>query len=416
MAIQNYAQGKGVPKEQVSLQDVENSKEGIFYWATVDGDWRSRGKEGQAFHRAVRHNMQATEIYAVLDDSLAKEFRQKWSLRQSFEFVKEERTIRSEYSKTEEDAGRMVTKAQLAVALGVTAYPEGSPGHQDVHRQVDRYFDLSKQTGGRFFVYNKWLDAETVLLVEKLLRVTCSKSWAQIATESTTTNKWETKARECKARRAFAIAKGLHVDAVSLSQVESSPEGVAGWADTLITVGGGTSSRSQPAAGRGAGGLPKPKGKAKAKPGGEGGKTAGQYEKDLKSHISKEMTLTEEVNAFKEKLKDAEPDTAWADGYIKQLDEANKVISTFRENTQFLRSFEKACLSPEALRKLKKETGDEYQACLLRCIDGISDPLNKANEILEKLKSMGIAANPDIWATPKKHAKGKKRKQSPGSM
>ena len=417
IAIANYADAKKVPSNQVTIADVENSEEGIFYWASVQGDWTARGRHGQAFARAMQHTQaaEARGIYPWLDGPLAREFRQKWSIRQDFEFVTEERVITSEYKKTDTELGKLVTKAQLAVALGINAYPPGSAEHTAVMHQTDQYFTFAKDAGGMFYAYNAWLDADTVMLVDKLLSIKCSKSWATVARQHNSISKWEQAAKECKARRAFAVAKNLHLDQVSLGMVAASAEGVQGWSETAVSV----SSGSRPSGGGGGGGVgtgtrgeprtPRAKAKAKARASGDGSKSVSQHEKELKHLISKEMSVQEDTASFKNKLEKTS-DIQWCHAYLGELDEYTKSCSMFRENSDFLRSFEKSCLSTDATKRLRKESGLDYQAKLIRCIDGLEEPLAKASEVLEKMNSMGMAASPEIFVTPKKGKQGTKRR------
>ena len=67
-------------------------------------------------------------------------------------------------------------------------------------------------------------------------------------------------------------------------------------------------------------------------------------------------------------------------------------------------------MSTDATKRLRKESGLDYQAKLIRCIDGLEEPLTKASEVLEKMNSMGMAASPEIFVTPKKGKQGTKRR------
>ena len=68
-----------------------------------------------------------------------------------------------------------------------------------------------------------------VLFVKKLLSTSSEKEWKQTAESSTSVNLWDKQAKECRARRAMAASLGLHIDKVSLADVEASSEGVEGW-------------------------------------------------------------------------------------------------------------------------------------------------------------------------------------------
>lgn len=253
------------------------------------------------------------------------------------------------------------------------------------------------------------------------MNISNSKTWSQVAKQATTTNRWEQKTLERKARRAFAAAHGKHMDAVSLDDVEKSPEGVVGWSQAVVTVGTGGASCGRSlgsGGGNGNGGRNKAKAKAKSPGDGPSSKTLAQYEKDLKSLISKEMAIDEDLQSFKEKLADAagSGETGWSGCYLAQLEDLAKAVASFRDGNDFFKAFEKAALSPEATRRLRKENGTDYQARVIKCIDGLGEHLTKSAETLTKMQSMGQAAHPDHFKTPKKAKGGGNKRKSPGSV
>ena len=136
---------------------------------------------------------------------------------------------------------------------------------------------------------------------------------------------------ECNARRAYAAAKNLHLDAVTIKEVQNSAEGEEGWAATTVSVAV-SSSRSSPS-------NPKPKPKAKQKSVTDGGvKTLAQHEKELKGLVSLGMTLNEEITIFKETLNRAEGDKQWAEGYLKKMNDLNAAMIAFRKSSVPLRN------------------------------------------------------------------------------
>ena len=155
IAIANFAAHHNIAVGEVTLKQVQDDSKGVFYWATVGGDWTARGKHGQAFSRAIRHDAQVQAMYRELDDCLAREFRQKWAMKQDFAFTHEEREIRSEYKKENIDAGKYVTRYQLSVLLGIAACPVGTDDRKKVLAQTDRYFQFAKTHGGIFYTYHE---------------------------------------------------------------------------------------------------------------------------------------------------------------------------------------------------------------------------------------------------------------------
>lgn len=53
-----------------SVEQVENSSEGMAFWSHVGHDVGSRSKMAQCFNRALKHDPQANEIYKALSDDL----------------------------------------------------------------------------------------------------------------------------------------------------------------------------------------------------------------------------------------------------------------------------------------------------------------------------------------------------------
>ena len=101
-----------------------------------------------------------------------------------------------------------------------------------------------------------------------MVNSSCRKSWQMIAENLSEVNVWKQAAKECRARRALALSRGVHMDTVSLQDVKGTEGGVKYW--TGITVSMDVSTQ------------PKTKAKAKAKSeagGASGVKAIGTLEK-----------------------------------------------------------------------------------------------------------------------------------------
>jgi hypothetical protein len=227
-AVDQYAEAHKLPVSDVTLGNVMDSSEGLLHWASHGKDFGARGPEAQCFKRALAHNLQATNMYADLADPLKLEFRKWWSTQRSWEFTKDTRIITSTFSKSNSDIGEMKTRAQIAVDLGAGVFDKDSDQYKEILRQTDHYMDMARKMGGRFCSQNTWLDAEQVLYVKRLLTTTCTKEWKAVAESSTSVNIWEERAKECRARRNLAAFHGLHIEKVTLEEVQKTPEGVEG--------------------------------------------------------------------------------------------------------------------------------------------------------------------------------------------
>jgi hypothetical protein len=190
-----------LPVEQVSLTDVEGSPEGLLHWSTVGVDFGARSSSYQCFRRAIKGDPFANTCYPNLTDPLKLEFRQKWQLRNNFQFTSEKKVITLSHAKSEEDEGEYMTRGQLAVDLGLLAYPNDCPERTEILTQIGNYFDKALEIGGRFVQDNTWLKATQVLRVKRLLKSSCTKSWMEVAERSSTVNLWEHHMAQSKAKR-----------------------------------------------------------------------------------------------------------------------------------------------------------------------------------------------------------------------
>ena len=111
-AIQKYAEAKSLNPANVSLQEVKDSPEGLTHWAALDISWSTRAPMGQAFYRYQRKAATTEEktLYQDLDEPLRKEYRQKWSIKRDYDFTKETKIIKLEFSKEHVDQGTYLTE------------------------------------------------------------------------------------------------------------------------------------------------------------------------------------------------------------------------------------------------------------------------------------------------------------------
>ena len=203
-AITMYAKSKGVLPETISIKDVHESPEGLTHWASLHVDWSSRGAAYQSFRRAMKHDQFAMMVYPNLVPQLQLEFRQKWKLRNNFQFTSEKKVITMDHSKTEGDEGEYMTRTQLALDLGLAAFPNDCDERNDILKQRDAYWAKAVELGGRFAIDNTWLEATQVLRIKKLFKTSCTKTWTEVAERSSTVNLWEHHMAQGKAKRQYA--------------------------------------------------------------------------------------------------------------------------------------------------------------------------------------------------------------------
>ena len=87
LAIQNFAKHHDVDPSKVSAEQVLQSAEGPFHWATFGKDTSARGPGAQSLKRAMQWRPDMREAYTVLLDNLKVEFRKAWMATKSFDFT-----------------------------------------------------------------------------------------------------------------------------------------------------------------------------------------------------------------------------------------------------------------------------------------------------------------------------------------
>ena len=279
------------------------------------------------------------------------------------------------FAKEDIDAGEMVTKYQLYVLLGLAAFPTPCAERDAIIAQGDRYFDMAKEMGGRFYAHHNWLGAVQVLYIKKLINSICRKEWAQIASQSVEVNLWEERGKECRAKRAFALAKNIHMDSVKIEDVRSSPEGIDTWASCSLSATMGS--------------VPKLRAKAKAKAGASsnsGGPSVGRYEIKLKSMIGTEILTLKTYNDLCKKVEQNPDKFSWATAVLADTAKQKEALDAVA-NDDFLHKFKAAARCPAHMKELKKEMGDNYVAKMMtitarfqEAVEAMGKSITKATE------------------------------------
>ena len=279
------------------------------------------------------------------------------------------------FAKEDIDAGEIVTKYQLYVLLGLAAFPTPCAERDAIIAQGDRYFDMAKEMGGRFYAHHNWLGAVQVLYIKKLINSICRKEWAQIASQSVEVNLWEERAKECRAKPAFALAKHIHMDSVKIEDVRSSPEGLDTWASCTVSATMGS--------------VPKPRAKAKAKAGAasnSSGPSVGRCETKLKSLIGTEISTLKTYSDLCKNVEQNPDKFSWATRVLADTAKQKEAVDTVA-NDDFLQKFKAAALCPAHMKELKKEMGDNYVAKMMtitarfeEAVEAMGKSITKATE------------------------------------
>ena len=72
-AIAEYAKAHDLQPENVALEQVQKSTEGVTFWASKGLDVSARGPIGQSFQRALAHHSALKDMYKDLDEPLRRE-------------------------------------------------------------------------------------------------------------------------------------------------------------------------------------------------------------------------------------------------------------------------------------------------------------------------------------------------------
>jgi hypothetical protein len=268
------------------------SNRALEEWATVGHDLSSHGAAGQAFRRSLKSQplaMQKMYTCLVADEKL--KFRKAWSLDKSFQYVHKSRNHSLKHSSGTGDNGIYLPEAMIQQRLGGNTL--------EAERMMKNYVNQCRRMGGKFVKWNNWCEADFFLYIERLTTSWDEETFVEESKVSTEENLWDVKAKEGKALRNFAIAHNLSVDRVSISDVETSTEGVEGWAAAVCCVPArlAITGGAPPAA------TPAPKAKPKAKPkaaatAGADKKSTAYAEKKMKGLIATENTVAREIQKF----------------------------------------------------------------------------------------------------------------------
>ena len=457
-AIVNFARAKSLRPEEVSIEQVASSAEGVGHWAFVDAPLQNaRSAEAQAFKRSLAHEQFVEDggtgwakLYPQLLDSMKAQFRRDWAVRRDFQFTRECRIHRQKHSVEDIEEGEYMNKLQIYNALGGKDDPEAV-------RQGDSYIATAHRVGGKFVVENAWTQAENVLFIKKLLRVTTLEEWEQLSEGYTKINYWEEKLKESRAIRNFAHAYGRTPAQVPLEEIRRHPLALDGWANMALALPAAGSASEATAAsssaggkagasGRGAGGgARQPAGRgAESKGKGRGGRgkaagrsasaeaaeqvqeppavepsPAGEHskpkrqnpvataEKEAKQLASRDQVNGIEVARITKQIDESPPEEwVWSVSFMKTITEKNKELQNAEQTLRgFVEDFKASMVSADLLKDLRKKHGDAYLGNLHRYIAVAEEPVRIVQETAAKINNMKLSMRAGAAAPAKKRAR-----------
>ena len=149
LAIQNFAKHHNVDPSKVSAEQVLQSAEGPFHWATFGKDTSARGPGAQSLKRAMQWRPDMREAYTVLLDNLKVEFRKAWMATKSFDFTTVRRSTTLSFRKRRDEVGSFKTKLQIQGILG--------GDHPDAAKQTEHYVSMCERDDLKEFCFGEQL-------------------------------------------------------------------------------------------------------------------------------------------------------------------------------------------------------------------------------------------------------------------
>jgi uncharacterized protein YfiM (DUF2279 family) len=394
-AMANFAIAAGRCESEVVLSEVENSPEGLYHWAWLKVDdkqsmFGSRKPLHQRFCRALAHNDDAAAIFKDLNDPLKLEFKAIWAIKKNFGFTSERRQISVSFKKKTEDQGKYLNELQIARELGGNDSVEAQ-------RQAVNYMQKCTEFGAPFILYNEWTKSQTFLYVERLISSSHEKEWIDVVEQSNSSNIWEDRAKECRARRNYAAQHNLCLERVSLDMVQSTELGVDGYAEIVVAI----AAKAKAKASAKTKATAKTKVKAIAAEGG-----AVNVEKTLRSLIALDFSQTIAMTKIAQRVESCAEKWSWAKDFLQEL----TGLATDKHGVKvahdgFLQSYAASVVCPTAMKELRKKIGKDYTTMLIRTMDAYKPLVDKYAEVLTKLERMDSVQTDGI-TTPK----GKKRR------
>ena len=117
----------------------------------------------------------------------------------------------------------------------------------------------------------------------------------------------------------------------------------------------------------------------------------------MKGWVSQEILFKKGTDQLKQSAEQVPEQWAWATYLFDKCKMHAEEIDVIKSNA-FMARFAAAALSPESLKKLKKDMSDDYHNEFLRSLGAIKEPLEPWADACGKLKATAEAANLELDA------------------
>ena len=247
--------------------------------------------------------------------------------------------------------------------------------------------------------HNAWTDAETYLLVERLTCSSTSEDWQEVVEQCDNSETFKLESYRLKAIRKYAISHNLPMESVEISDVEGSPQGLAGWAEMQVSVPGieelpgedampsrkrraeaevvGAETGDKPGKKPKAAKLPKEEGAVERKKASSSAvnKRNREVEKKSKDMLCLEQRACQVMEKFQAQVESCPAQYAWAKPLLEEF-------ATLQENfkgclcpaagddlSEFVNELRLTAISPVASKNMKKNYKDNYHSFLTVFVD-----------------------------------------------
>ena len=402
-AMKKFAESRNMAESEVDWEMVRTSTEGVQFWLAKDIDLRARSALSQKFARAIAHDDVANAMYKDLSQDLQRQFRASWAISRTFSFIRESRKITSRHTQKDADVGEYLTEMQIRSKLG-------GVDNEVATQHAASYVEKCKLLKGVWMAYNTWVDDWTYLFSSRFITSSNERMCEEISEHYDNVNTWEEHHMQCKARRAYAAFKKVHMDKVTIEEVEQTSLGIKGWADVVHTVsatsvGGKSQEKLSNKAKSSGSGSTAPAAKRVSMVG-KPSDSISVAERVAKQVISRELVLEKQYKSLAQQMTAEAESWTWAENFIDELknkrSEYEQLLTSFEGS--FPDKLKAAVLSPNLMKGLRKETGTHWHSKLCAFVEGAERRLDEIEVAYKNIHNMNHAKN-HPYETPRKAKK-----------
>ena len=204
-AVKNFQES--TTNFEATIKDVEQSEEGLTYWATKGMNCKNGSALRQSMVRALKKDDRAKDIWLGLPDADKEAFTEAWAVDSNFEFVDVKKSYTVSHTKLTQNKGRMLTVFRIANELGgwnIESCRRGAVLYAQTAMAVDPNALVSDKS---------WSGLKMFMYFEHLVSTTNMQDWRKEVTNMTKEQnpEWQDKADLNRAKIAYAVATGKKV-------------------------------------------------------------------------------------------------------------------------------------------------------------------------------------------------------------